>query len=48
MDLAPSATNGPSFTAPTLTPSVLTIKRNVGLSRNVLVMPSGAIRMYSS
>lgn len=48
VDTAPSASSGPTFTSPTLIPSVLTVKRNVGLSRNVLVMPSGAIRMYSS
>jgi prepilin-type N-terminal cleavage/methylation domain-containing protein len=48
VDTAPSASSGPTFTAPTLIPAVLTIKRSTGLSRNVLLMPSGAVRMYSS
>ena len=48
IDPSPSTSAGPTFTAPTLIPAVLTVKRNVGPARNVLIMPSGAIRMYSS
>ena len=55
VDSSATASTNPTFTEPTLVPSLITVVRDngvssttyMGISRNVLIMPSGATRMYS-
>jgi type IV pilus assembly protein PilE len=55
VDGSSTSSSNPTFTEPTLIPAIFTVVRDdgsssnsyKGLSRNVLVMPSGATRLYS-